>query len=72
MSKKAAHSALPETQPQVHAAPNREAIAIRAYELWVSRGSPLGSPEVDWERAEQELLQGVPSHVDGQSRFHLA
>jgi hypothetical protein len=31
------------------------AIAHRAYQLWKRRGHPLGSPEVDWLRAEQEL-----------------
>ena len=30
-------------------------VAQRAYELWVGRGSPIGSPEVDWFRAESEL-----------------
>jgi len=27
----------------------------RAYECWQQRGCPIGSPEVDWWRAEQEL-----------------
>jgi hypothetical protein len=27
----------------------------RAYQLWQDRGCPQGSPEVDWEQAEQEL-----------------
>ncbi len=30
-------------------------ISARAYELWVQRGCPIGSPETDWFRAEQEL-----------------
>ena len=28
-----------------------------AYQRWVERGRPLGSPHEDWFRAEQELLQ---------------
>jgi hypothetical protein len=32
-----------------------EAVARRAYERWVERGCPEGSPEVDWFGAEQEL-----------------
>jgi hypothetical protein len=32
-----------------------EQIEERAYYLWEQRGRPEGSPEVDWERAEQEL-----------------
>ncbi|HEY1946455.1 MAG TPA: DUF2934 domain-containing protein [Bryobacteraceae bacterium] len=34
----------------------REEVALRAFELWKERGSPLGSPEVDWKEAEQDLL----------------
>ena len=32
-----------------------EEIALRAYGLWQERGSPIGSPEEDWFRAEQEI-----------------
>ena len=31
-----------------------EEVAKRAYHFWEERGRPLGSPEVDWSRAEQE------------------
>ena len=34
---------------------NHEVTAKFAYELWERRGSPLGSPEVDWLAAEQAL-----------------
>ena len=30
-------------------------IERRAYQLWQERGSPSGSPDVDWEQAEREL-----------------
>ena len=30
-------------------------ICALAYELWMQRGCPLGSPEVDWFRAEEEV-----------------
>jgi len=30
-------------------------ITARAYELWMERGCPIGSPDEDWFRAEQEL-----------------
>jgi hypothetical protein len=26
-----------------------------AYELWEARGNPIGSPDVDWNQAEQQL-----------------
>jgi hypothetical protein len=32
-----------------------EKVAARAYENWVKRGKPHGSPEQDWKQAEQEL-----------------
>ena len=32
-----------------------EAIAELAYAYWEARGRPLGSPEEDWFRAEQDL-----------------
>lgn len=32
-------------------------IALRAYVLWEARGRPIGSPEVDWFRAEEELFE---------------
>jgi hypothetical protein len=34
-----------------------EQIQKLAYRLWEERGKPLGSPDEDWLRAEQELIQ---------------
>ncbi|MBI1898591.1 MAG: DUF2934 domain-containing protein [Acidobacteria bacterium] len=34
-----------------------EQIAMLAYSHWEARGYPGGSPEVDWLRAERELLE---------------
>lgn len=34
---------------------NHDEIAALAYEFWTQRGSPIGSPEEDWFRAEAEL-----------------
>ena len=39
------------------ARPSHEAIARRAYAIWQERGCPWGSPEEDWLRAEQELIE---------------
>lgn len=33
-------------------------IAKRAYELWLDRGCPEGSPEVDWYEAQSEMKRG--------------
>jgi hypothetical protein len=35
--------------------PETTAIEARAYDLWVQRGCPIGSPEVDWFQAEEEI-----------------
>jgi len=53
------------SQPQTtHTAPanqiEEDQIAARAYQLWEERGCPIGSPEVDWYQAEQEL-RGAPA-----------
>jgi hypothetical protein len=35
-----------------------------AYESWEQRGRPVGSPEVDWQKAEERLgLYGLDSPV---------
>lgn len=38
------------------AAPEPDRVAKLAYSLWESRGCPIGSPEEDWLKAEQELV----------------
>lgn len=35
--------------------PTHDEIAQRAYFRWLHRGCPMGSPEVDWAAAEEEL-----------------
>jgi hypothetical protein len=35
--------------------PTYEEIAALAEQLWIERGRPFGSPEVDWLRAEATL-----------------
>ena len=50
----------PKHQPEISpsssgATPNAGAVEVRAYELWVERGCPIGSPEVDWYQAVREL-----------------
>jgi len=35
----------------------RQEIELRAYQIWQERGSPFGTPETDWFRAEQELAK---------------
>lgn len=45
-----------QRQPTHGAAPDhQEQLAVLAYEYWMERGCPAGSPEVDWLRAEREI-----------------
>jgi hypothetical protein len=37
------------------AAPQREDVAILAFGLWQERGTPIGTPEIDWFLAEAKL-----------------
>ena len=37
--------------------PTDDEIAERAHQCWLQRGSPHGSPEVDWNRARIELIE---------------
>jgi DUF2934 family protein len=47
----------PTPAPKPHAdAPSREAIAKRAYELYLQRGSESGYELEDWLTAEAELI----------------
>jgi len=38
------------------ATPTHEEVAQLAFQYWEARGRPLGSPEEDWFRAEQDVL----------------
>ena len=38
---------------------DHEEIARLAYSYWQARGCPIGSPEEDWYRAENELRQPI-------------
>ena len=40
------------------AAPSHEAIGIRAYEIWMSRGQEHGQGQAHWFEAERQLRLG--------------
>jgi hypothetical protein len=42
-------------------------IAEKAYYYWEQHGRPMGSPEVDWLRAEREVDCEAPWSSDGES-----
>ena len=45
-------------------APTHEDIERRAFPLWQERGCPLGSPDVDWQHADQEFSDDQTSDGD--------
>ncbi len=42
---------------------HQERVAELAYQLWQDRGSPEGSPEEDWTRAEQQFVSGQQNEL---------
>jgi hypothetical protein len=47
----------PHIAPDIDIAkPTEDEIGALAYQLWNSRGCPIGSPEEDWFSAEMELM----------------
>lgn len=46
-------------------ADQEEPISKRAYELWLERGCPEGSPEEDWYRAESEIRDRKHEVISG-------
>ena len=53
----AVHNAGPDANDPV--SEDHEEIARLAYSYWQARGCPIGSPEEDWSRAENELRQPI-------------
>ena len=39
--------------------PAHDQIAKRAYEIWVSKGRPVGRDQENWQQAERELSAGT-------------
>jgi hypothetical protein len=66
MAKKRKETVLPKNQASVSV--DGDAIAKLAYDLWVGRGCPDGSPEEDWYNAERLLAaaDGQLLSVNGQ------
>ena len=48
-----------ELAPDFHGESHREFVARLAYQYWKERGMPLGSPEVDWDAAEQAVYRSL-------------
>ena len=45
----------PQVQPVASDRPEAEEVARLAHQYWLERGSPIGTPEEDWFRAEEEF-----------------
>lgn len=39
-----------------------------AYQLWMDRGSPIGSPEIDWFEAEARIQQELHARASARRR----
>jgi hypothetical protein len=50
---------LPEPIPEFLGEDRHEFVAKLAYQLWEERGSPFGSPEVDWFAAERTVYSSL-------------
>ncbi len=48
-----------ELTPDFPGESRHEFVAKLAYQHWVRRGMPLGSPEVDWFAAERDLYESL-------------
>ncbi len=46
---------LDQDPSEVYSTSGDSEVAARAHECWHERGCPEGSPEVDWQRAEEEV-----------------
>jgi len=51
---------------------DNDAVAVLAYEFWIARGCLIGSPEVDWFQAEEELRARNESPTEGEPLDVLA
>jgi hypothetical protein len=51
---------------------DRNLVEVRAYELWLKRGCPIGSAEVDWLQAEAELAQEARASKQYQTQAKAA
>jgi hypothetical protein len=45
-----------EISEQSESFPLEERIRLRAYEIWIENGSPMGTDTIDWLEAEQEIV----------------
>src|SRR5262252_6295941 len=59
---RSSRSRMPKATP---IAPTHAEISELAYRLWMERGAPIGSPEIDWVRAERVLLDSAQSPQNG-------
>lgn len=61
---------MPGQTPTANADSYHDQVAALAYQLWLDRGSPTGSAEIDWFRAEEALKNRIPSSGTTRSHHH--
>jgi hypothetical protein len=55
MSKEAVMHSANEVRMTRGASPRHDEVELLAFQFWEERGAPIGTPEIDWFRAEAEL-----------------
>jgi hypothetical protein len=64
-SKSASSEAPQKSRKAVAVKPTYDEIALRAYHIYLERGSTPGDPMQDWLQAERELTQAPSSNKTG-------
>jgi hypothetical protein len=71
MAATAAHAPLEAADQKLVSQPKDQGtVSALAHEFWIQRGCPLGSPEVDWLRAEEELRASTSEVPDQRPMEH--
>jgi hypothetical protein len=52
-----------KSKPSGMVTPSHEEIAMRAYQIYIERGSPQGQSEQIWQQAEQEISKRAKATV---------
>lgn len=47
----------PRNTPVPTSSPRHDEVELLAFNLWHERGAPIGTPEIDWFRAEEQLKE---------------
>ena len=66
--KRATKQSSDSTEQNAFESASESAIAHLAHRLWMERGSPIGSDQDDWFKAEQEVKKNLVAAVEAVAR----